>query len=441
MDGNEVQNFDCIVVGAGPSGVACATTIARGGRRVLLIERGQYAGSKNMIGGAVFLTALKEIFPKTYETAPVERYINKHAWQLLSQNSSVEVSCNFASCPKSFSTFRSKFDTWLVEQAKAEGVYFAPSTTVRSLILKEDKVVGVKTDLEEIFAPVVVLADGVNSILAKQIGLKEEYATKDIVLAVKETIKLSKEEIEKRFNLSNSTSGAAINFVGGLKDDKEILNAPFAMGFLYTYKDTISIGLGVNLEDLAEFEQNPSVLLDKLKSHPCISPLIKDGEIIEYSAHMIPEGGYNKLPKLYANGALLVGDAAGFVNAIHFEGTNFALISGKLAGEAVLSALNINDFSAKTLSVYNKKLKNSFILKDLKSYKNVMANLFSRTESLVEYYPKKAAEFFEIFTGANCTPKRDSFRKFIKDFIKGRSLSELFSDIKAFLSCVIGVLK
>ena len=200
-------------------------------------------------------------------------------------------------------------------------------------------------------------------------------------------------------------------------------------------------GLGLNLEDLTKYELNPSDLLEKLKEHPVVSPLIQGGELLEYSAHLIPEGGYRKLPKLYKNGVLLVGDAAGFVNGIHFEGTNYALISGKFAGETAAYAVKIKDYSKKTLSLYGKKLEKSFILKDLKSYQNVMENLYLRTNSLMNYYPKFASEFFKIFCGANCVPKRDEFRGLIIDFIRGRSLKELFWDIKAFLSCIFGVLK
>ena len=413
MEDTEVQKFDVIVVGAGPAGVSAALSAKRCGAKTLLVERSGHVGTKNMIGGAVFLTALKEIFPDSWEQAPIERYINKHTWSLLTDNSSVDVSCDFPEAKKSASIYRSKFDLWLVEKAKEEGVYFAPSTLVKNLIIKEDCVCGVQTELEKIEASVVILADGVNSLLARQTGLRKDYEPKDMVLSIKETIKLSKETLEERFNIKNGSKNG----------------------------DCVSLGLGLNLEDLTKYELNPSDLLEKLKEHPVVSPLIQGGELLEYSAHLIPEGGYKKLPKLYKNGVLLVGDAAGFVNGIHFEGTNYALISGKFAGETAAYAVKIKDYSKKTLSLYGKKLEKSFILKDLKSYQNVMENLYLRTNSLMNYYPKFASEFFKIFCGANCVPKRDEFRGLIIDFIRGRSLKELFWDIKAFLSCIFGVLK
>lgn len=436
----EKNFFDVVVVGAGPAGVSAATTIARGGRKVLLLERGVSAGSKNMIGGAVFLSALKEIFPDSYKNAPIERYINKHTWSLLDKKSSVDVTYDNQVSQTSASIYRSKFDSWLVEEAKKAGVYFSPQTLVLSAIVENDRVVGVKTELEEIYAPITILADGVNSLLAKQLGLKDEHESKDIVLAVKETIKLSKEIIDTRFNVDFAQKqGAMRNFIGGLSDDNQ--EAPFALGFMYTYQDAVSIGLGVNLKDLEDLSLNPSELLDKLKEHPVVKPLIQGGELLEYSAHLIPEGGYNKLPKLSDAGVMVVGDAAGFVNGVHFEGTNFAMISGKLAGETALWAISANEFDKNAMQVYEKKLKNSFVMKDLKSYKNVIESLYSRTNSIMKYYPKKACEFFEIFTGALGVPKRESFRGLICDFFKQRSLAEFFADLKAFIVAVFGVLK
>ena len=162
-----------------------------------------------------------------------------------------------------------------------------------------------------------------------------------MILSVKEAIKLDKKTIEERFNLKEDYSNGVnkqffgTNF-GKLKGIKNL----FMMTFLYTFKDSVMLGVGVNLEDLTKNKLNINEILDEVKKHPAIAPYIKNGETIEYSAHLIPEGGYRKMPKLVTSGAILVGDSAGFVNGVHFEGTNFALISGKLAGETAIVALN-----------------------------------------------------------------------------------------------------
>ena len=135
------------------------------------------------------------------------------------------------------------------------------------------------------------------------------------------------------------------------------------LGFLYTNKDSISIGLGVTLNELAENKVKPYELLDKLKCHPSIAPLIKDGELLEYSAHLIPEGGYKCLPDLFADGVMIAGDAAMMVNNMHWEGTNLAMMSGKFAGETALHALLEEDYTAETLSHYQQRLEQSFVMK------------------------------------------------------------------------------
>ena len=432
---SEKNKIDVIVVGAGPAGVSAAITIARGGKKVVLVERGSFAGSKNMYGGVIYSHAAKEIFPNFEDNAPIERFVASHNYVLLSENSSTIISYeNYEQEKNAFVAIRAKWDKWCVEEAMKEGVYYAPETLVKELILKDGKVVGITTDIEDYYADIVIIADGVNSLLAKQLRLRENIKPKNVALGVKEVIKLPAEIINNRFGLTNE-KGAAYELVGGP------LEGLFGLGFIYTNRESVSIGLGVSLEDLKNKKIKPYELLEKLKSHPAIAKFIEDGELLEYSAHLIPEGGYNCIPKLYTDGAMIVGDAAMLVNNVHFEGTNFAMISGKFAGETALEALENNDFSSNMLCLYKKKLTNSFILKDLKTYKDVISVLSSRTDSFLNYYPSKVNEFFGIFTTADGQEKRAKFVKFTKDFFRKRSLAELFKDAIAGIKLVFGILK
>lgn len=441
MSGDFSENkVDVIVVGAGPAGVSAAITVARGGKKVVLVERGSFAGSKNMYGGVIYSHAAEEIFPNFQESAPIERFVGEHRYILMSEKDSTAISYkNFENKTNSFITIRANWDKWCVEEAVKEGVYYAPDTLVKELIVEKGKVIGIKTDIEDYFADIVILADGVNSLLAKQIGLREDIKPKNVALGVKEVIKLPQEVINQRFGLQSFDGlnhlGAAIELVGGP------LEGMLALGFIYTNKDSVSVGIGVCLEDLKTKKIKPYELLEKLKKHPAVSSLIEDGELLEYSAHLIPEGGYSCVPKLYTDGAMVVGDAAMLVNNVHFEGTNFAMLSGKFAGETALDALERNDFSSNTLCLYKKKLLNSFILKDLYTYKDVIKTLSSRTGSFLGYYPKKLNEFFSIFTCADGKPKQEKFRKFTLDFFRKRSLSELFKDAIAGIKIVFGILK
>jgi len=427
---------EVIVVGGGPAGIAAAITVARAGKKVVLIERGSFSGSKNVFGGAIYVQPTKEIFPDFEQTAPLERKTVSHRYVLNTKDKNISIGyeAREEESVTSYSVIRSKFDRWMAKEAQKEGVVLVTETLVTELILKENKVVGVKTELEEYFADIVILADGVNSLLAKQIGLRKEIKPKDVALGVKEVIKLGKEKIDERFNL-NDGEGCIYEFVGGP------MLGMLGLGYVYTNKETISIGIGVGLDELVKRRLKPYELLEQIKAHPSFKPLVKGGELVEYSAHLIPEGGYKKMPKLYTHGVMVIGDSAMLVNNIHWEGTNLAMISGKFAGETAIVALDKNDFSTNTLSLYQKKLENSFVIKDLKTYKDVIDIVHHRTESFLGYYLNKITEFFGMFTSVDSIPKRKKYHAFIKSIFTDRSLSELFKDAWSFIRIFFGVLK
>lgn len=437
MDKKSSSKIDVIVVGAGPSGIASAITIARGGKKVVVLERADFYGSKNMFGGAIYLSSIKALFPNNWQNAPYESNLVQSSYSFLTKNSSVEIKHKTDEKTNTISVFRPKFDSWLVEEAKKEGVYFAPKTVVRSLIIENKKVIGVKTDIEEIYAPIVIIAEGSQSNLALQAGLKKELQAKNFILGVKETLKLDKEKIQERFNVKEG-DGCMMELFGGLAEGDE--QAPLALGFLYTFKNHISIGLGANLEDLANLKLKPYELLEKLKAHPSVAPFIEGGEVVEYSTHTIP-GGLKDLAKPYMAGALVVGDSCGFINSVHFEGTNLAIYSGIFAGETALVALNKGDFSEKTLSLYKNKLNKSFIMKDLKTYKNIMNMARNRANSIFKFYPEKMSEFFTAFTAADEIPKKNKYQNFIFHFFSDRKFSELLKDIFQFAKSAFEVIK
>ncbi len=430
----ETNKTDIIIVGGGPAGLAAAVTIARAGYKPIVIERGTFAGSKNVFGGAIYTDATKEIFPDFEQTAPLERKNIEHKFAILGENDSTVIS--YRNNPKdavSYSVIRAKFDRWMAEEAEKAGAVIVEETVVKELLIDDEKVVGIRTELEDYYANIVIIADGVNSLLSKQIGFREDIKPKDVALSVKEVIKLDKNIINDRF-LINDDEGCIYELFGGS------MLAKLGLGFIYTNKDSISIGLGITLDELDGTGIKPYELLDKIKSHPTLAPLIKDGETIEYSAHLIPEGGYKKLPKLSGSGVMVVGDAAMLVNNMHWEGTNLAMLSGKIAGETAIFALSQNDFSKETLSKYDKELKKSFIMKDLYTYRNLMDVMHDKKSVFMDFYFKKINTFFEMFTSVNGIPKRKLYRTFIKDFIKERGLCGLFSDGWSVLKLIWSIL-
>lgn len=434
-DIREQNKTEVIVVGGGPAGIACAVTIARAGHRVVLIERGRFAGSKNVFGGAIYAQPTREIFPDFEKTAPLERKSIEHKYAILGEDDATVVSYRKKhEDAVSYSVIRGKFDRWMAEEAKKEGVILVEETVVRELIVENEAVVGVKTELEDYYADIVVLADGVNSLLARQIGLRKDIEPKDAAVSVKEVYKLGKEKINDRFNLSDD-EGCIYEIFGGPMLGK------LGLGFMYTNKETLTLGLGVTLDEFEDKEsKRPYELLDKLKTHTAIAPLIKDGELLEYSAHLIPEGGYKKIPELCGAGVMVVGDAAMLVNNMHWEGTNLAMISGKIAGETAVVALSKGDFSENSLISYQQELEKTFVIKDLQTYRDLMEVIHIQKNSYLDYYLKKINAFFEMFTSVNSTPKRELYRRFIISYFKERNLIQILKDFWYAVKLLWGIL-
>ena len=153
----ENNRTEVIIIGAGPAGVSAAIVLARAGKKVLLVERADSAGEKNMFGGSIYAKQTAEIFPDFWETAPVERSVTEHKIFMLTDYDSTQFSYRYSSkgAYKAFTVIRSKWDKWCVEQAIKEGAYFAPKTLVKELLIENGKVVGIKTQFESFYADIV----------------------------------------------------------------------------------------------------------------------------------------------------------------------------------------------------------------------------------------------------------------------------------------------
>ncbi len=250
-------------------------------------------------------------------------------------------------------------------------------------------------------AKVVLLADGVNSPLAAKTGFRSEARPENVALAVKELIEIPEEVIDERFGVSQR-NGVTTEILGTVTREMN------GVAFLYTNRNSISIGIGANLADFARQKARPYEMLENLKNHPMIAPLIKDGKSKEYLAHWLPEGGYDTVPQLCGEGFLIAGDSAMLFNALHREGSNLAMTSGRLAAETILEAMERNDFSSRGLQGYVKRMQGSFILKDLKKYRRFpsflethqelftslprAASMAARQMLMVDGVPKKAKQ-------------------------------------------------
>ena len=435
---SERELVDAVIVGAGPAGIAAAITLAKEGKEVVVLERGDYPGAKNMFGGAIYAQPTAEIYPEFWKTAPVERYNVEHRYALLGDNDGTVIGYRNGEHAEeghysSFTVVRAKWDRWCAEQAEAAGAFVVPETLVESLIIEEGKVVGVKTEQEEFYAKVTIVADGVNSFLAKQAWNRPEIEPQNVAVGIKEVISMPKERIQDKFGVEGD-AGVIYTILGGP------MQGMVGLGYIYTNLDSVVVGLGVSLEDLKHNKQKPYDMLNELKKHPVVKPLVDGGELLEYSAHLIPEGGYKAMPDLYKDGVMIVGDAAMLVNNVHWEGTNLAMMSGKFAGETAIEAIDKDDSSANMLSLYQKKMDESFVMKDLKSYKDVMGTLEANSKSFLGFYPKKINEFFNTFTSVDSIPKKRKYRQFIAEAVKERSIANIAMDGMKLANLAGGVL-
>jgi electron transfer flavoprotein-quinone oxidoreductase len=407
------DRFDCIIVGAGPAGISCAYELAKAGLDVALIERGEYPGSKNVMGGVLYRKMMEDVIPEFYKEAPLERPIVEQRFMMLDKESAVTFGykgMEWGQEPyNNFTVLRAKFDQWFASKAVEQGALLINETVVLECIVENGKVVGVKTDRPdgELFANVVVLADGVNSLLAKSLGFHKEFKPDEVALATMEILKLDKKIIEDRFSLEEN-QGCTIELFGDAT--KGILGT----GFLYTNKDSLSIGVGTLLSGLIKHKIKPYELLEYVKQHPMVRPYLQGSEPQEYLAHLIPEGGYYSMPKVVGNGVLVVGDAAQLVNAIHREGSNLAMTSGQIAAEAVIKAVEVGDFSEKGLDWYRTSLMSSFVGQDMKKYKDSTHHFDKFPQYFDQYIPMMNRAASQMFT-VDGTSKRDKQKKIWKD--------------------------
>jgi electron transfer flavoprotein-quinone oxidoreductase len=428
------EKFDAIVVGAGPAGTAAAYTIAKAGLQVVLLERGSKPGSKNVMGGILYNHYLEEIVGDAWKQAPLERPIVEERRWLMTPEAYIGLdykNLRNRERPHSFSVLRARFDPWFAEQAEAVGAVVVPETVVERLIVKNNQVVGVGTGRgDDIYAHVVIVCEGIGlgvglleSTRINGKPLRRKLRPNEVAMAVKEIMQLDSGLIEERFNCE-AGEGCTIECFG----DSTMGMSGFM--FIYTNKDTLSVGGGALLSEFNATLRSPNELMEHFKNHPSVRPLLRGAETVEYLAHLIPEGGYRGIPKVYGPGYLVCGDAAMLSNPVHREGSNLAMVSGQLAGETVIHAKETGDFSERRLRDYKGLLDASWIMADMKKYDKAVP-LLEHNPQLLTKYPEIADRALDEFFRVDGTSKWEKQSKILKMVRKEGGVKMVLDTVKA----------
>ena len=346
----DYEHYEAVVVGAGPGGATAAKVLAEHGVETLVLERGTDAGSKNVSGGLLYGEesapyTLDDVFPGVRDAA-TERPVDDHYIHNISGRKVKTFDLgklHHHDTDWCDAVLRRKLDSWVAERVheatRETGGGVLTDVRVNGLLREGGQITGVTLDeLDPIRADAIIAADGVNSELARDAGLMDWDDPEQWFQGVKAVVEMDPDAINERFGIDDDEGDAHL-FSGDLFDGVR------GGGFLYTNEESLSIGTVFHLDSIADSRAEPHELLDSLLTHPLLEQWF-GGEYHEreYSAKLVPDSKKVAHPSPHRGRLLLVGDAAGQMQAQGpvIKGMNHAVTAGGLAAEAIAEARSRN---------------------------------------------------------------------------------------------------
>jgi len=389
-----MTDFDIVVVGAGRAGTAAAYRLATEGLSVALVERAKQPGMKNVTGGVLYGEVMDDLVPEFPEAAPLERHVVEHNIRLLHDDAEVGVSYRNPELKEepNYTLQLGTFDRWFVDKATEQGAVFVPETTVREV---EQTDGGVRVDTDRngaaLTCDAVIGADGVNTTVGRTTGIRRPMRNDDMALSVKQVVKLGRETIDERFRLEGR-EGAAYVYTGFP------VGAPSIGYFIYTFRDSISVGAVGGLETLRSLGDEGYAdtgtplysLLERFTELDVVRPLVRGDTVREYQGILVPELAYDALPTRQQGRVALVGDAAGLVlnKGYTFRGLDYGITSGVLAAEAALECEKSGRWSEFGVR-YDRALEESYVLQEMRQHRYLAE--FLQNPRVYDAYPGVAS--------------------------------------------------
>ncbi len=390
MSNRDVISTDVLIVGGGPSGLATAIELANQlkekgeEKRIMLIEKGSEIGSHILSGAVIRPKVFKDLLTaEEFDGVPFDSKVSTDVTAKLNESGEMELPFHppYMNNSGNYIASLGQVCKYLATIAEAKGVEIYTGFAVDDMLYNADgKVVGVKTkdtgldhngeklkNYQEgtvVEAGITVLAEGTRGSLAKKVikrfNLDAGKNPQIYSLGVKEIWKVPE---------GNIKAGAVYHTFGyPLEDKKE-----FGGGFIYGLTDNrVALGLVVGL-DYADPSFDTHAAMQIWKTHPYVSKFLEGGNVIEFGAKTLPEGGWNSIPKYFADNMMIVGDSAGFLSTPRLKGIHLAVRSGICAAQTAVEALIKGDTSEASLSEYEKKVNKSFIYKELYPTRNMRA--------------------------------------------------------------------